>query len=184
MAEIAQDSGGGKKVGKVRAKKASTKIDMTPMVDLGFLLITFFILTTTLQKPVVMELGMPDKTETEKQETQPIKESEAITILLDEKNRIYWYQGTGKELATTEIQKTDYSAKGIRTVLLQKKAAIGDKFTAIIKATDESTYKNMVDILDEMAITESRRYAIVDIFPNDEALIKKAEGGETASTTP
>lgn len=180
MAEIAQDSGG-EKGGKVRAKKASTKIDMTPMVDLGFLLITFFILTTTLQKPVVMELGMPDKTEQEKQETQPIKESEAITILLDEKDRIYWYQGTGKDLAATNIEKTDYSPKGIRRILLEKKAAIGDKFTAIIKATDESSYKNLVDILDEMAITESRRYAIVEIYPNDEKLIEKAEGGGTTA---
>lgn len=178
MAEIAQDSGG-EKGGKVRAKKASTKIDMTPMVDLGFLLITFFILTTTLQKPVVMELGMPDQTEVK--ETQPLKESEAITILLDKKDNIYWYQGTGKDLATTNIEKTNYSANGIRKVLLQKKAAIGEKFTAIIKATDESSYKNLVDILDEMAITESRRYAIVEIYPNDEALIKKAEGGATTA---
>jgi biopolymer transport protein ExbD len=180
MAEIAQDSGGGKG-GKVRSKKASTKIDMTPMVDLGFLLITFFILTTTLQKPVVMELGMPDKTETEKQETTPLKESDAITILLDKDDKIYWYQGTGKDVASTTVEPTDYSAKGIRTVLLQKKASIGEKFTAVIKATDDASYKNLIDILDEMAITESRRYAIVDIHPNDLAIIKKGEGGETTA---
>jgi len=174
MAEV-NTGGGGDKSGKKRAKKMSTKIDMTPMVDLGFLLITFFILTTTLQKPVVMELGMPDKDE-EKKETTPLKESQAITILLDKNNKIYWYQGADPK--TADVKVTDYSAKGIRQVLLQKKAEIGEKFVALIAATDESSYKNMVDILDEMAITNNQRYAIVDFAPAYKEAIKK---GETAA---
>ncbi|MCY7351515.1 MAG: biopolymer transporter ExbD [Cytophagaceae bacterium] len=174
MSEIST-SDGGKGDKKVRAKKMSTKIDMTPMVDLGFLLITFFILTTTLSKPVVMELGMPDKDDI-KPETQPIKESEAITVLLDKDNKIYWYQGADPK--TAEVIRTDYSPKGIRRTLLQKKAEVGEKFVVLISATDESSYKNMVDILDEMAITDNRRYAIVDFAPAYKAAIKK---GETAA---
>jgi biopolymer transport protein ExbD len=169
MAEISQD-GGGKKGGKKRSKKASTKIDMTPMVDLGFLLITFFMLTTTLAKPVVMELNMPDKTETE--EKSPVKMSETLTVIPDAE-KVYYYQGLPTD-ATTQIQKTDYSNKGIRTVLFDLKKRIGDNFTIVIKASKGAKYKNMVDLLDECVITGNKRYAILEIDPDSEALIKKS----------
>ncbi|PWK27421.1 biopolymer transport protein ExbD [Arcicella aurantiaca] len=169
MAEISQD-GGGKKGGKKRSKKASTKIDMTPMVDLGFLLITFFMLTTTLAKPVVMELNMPDKTETE--EKSPVKMSETLTVIPDAE-KVYYYQGLPTD-ATTQIQKTDYSNKGIRTILFDLKKRIGDNFTIVIKATKGAKYKNMVDLLDECVITGNKRYAILEIDPDSEALIKKS----------
>ena len=169
MAEISQD-GGGKKGGKKRSKKASTKIDMTPMVDLGFLLITFFMLTTTLAKPVVMELNMPDKTETE--EKSPVKMSETLTVIPDAE-KVYYYQGLPTD-ATTQVQKTDYSNKGIRTVLFDLKKRIGDNFTIVIKASKGAKYKNMVDLLDECVITGNKRYAILEIDPDSEALIKKS----------
>lgn len=169
MAEISQD-GGGKKGGKKRSKKASTKIDMTPMVDLGFLLITFFMLTTTLAKPVVMELNMPDKTETE--EKSPVKMSETLTVIPDAE-KVYYYQGLPTD-ATTQIQKTDYSNKGIRTILFDLKKRIGDNFTIVIKASKGAKYKNMVDLLDECVITGNKRYAILEIDPDSEALIKKS----------
>jgi len=169
MAEISQD-GGGKKGGKKRSKKASTKIDMTPMVDLGFLLITFFMLTTTLAKPVVMELNMPDKTETE--EKSPVKMSETLTVVPDAE-KVYYYQGLPTD-ATTQIQKTDYSNKGIRTVLFDLKKRIGDNFTIVIKASKGAKYKNMVDLLDECAITGNKRYAILEIDPATEGLVKKS----------
>ena len=102
MAEISQD-GGGKKGGKKRSKKASTKIDMTPMVDLGFLLITFFMLTTTLAKPVVMQLNMPDKTE--KDEKSQVKMSETLTVIPDS-TKVYYYQGLPTD-ATTQLLATD-----------------------------------------------------------------------------
>lgn len=184
MAEIAQGGGGGKG-DKVRSKKMSTKIDMTPMVDLGFLLITFFMLTTTLQKPVTMFLGMPDKDkEKEKQETMALKESESITILLDKKanssDRIYWYQGTGKEVATTEVEKTNFSPEGIRMVLRRKKQEVGEKFFVVIKATDGATYKALIDTLDEMAITKIDKYAIAELNLNDVKIIEKAESAAAA----
>jgi biopolymer transport protein ExbD len=169
MAEISQD-GGGKKGGKKRSKKASTKIDMTPMVDLGFLLITFFMLTTTLAKPVVMQLNMPDKTETK--DTSPVKMSETLTVIPDAE-KVYYYQGLPTD-ATTQLLKTDYSNKGIRTILFDMKKRIGDNFTIVIKASKGAKYKNMVDLLDECTITGNKRYAILEIDPDSEALIKKS----------
>ncbi len=170
MAEISQaDSGKG---GKKRSKKQSTKIDMTPMVDLGFLLITFFMLTTTLQKPQTMQLNMPD--DTDKKETMPLKMSESITVTPQEGGRLYWYQGVSTDPAT-KVEATNYSDKGLRQVLLEQKAKIGDKFTIVLKPMKKSNYKNVVDILDEFAITGCERYAIVGIAPPDEAIIRKYE---------
>jgi biopolymer transport protein ExbD len=168
MAEISSGDGGGK--GKKRSKKVSTKIDMTPMVDLAFLLITFFMLTTTFNKPKAMEVNMPDKTKDDK--VAPIKASHAITIILGENNKVYWFQGVEDASTPPEVKVTDYSPEGIRKVVAQKNKEIGDKFVVVIKAEDKSKYKNMVDILDEMTITDTKRYAIVAITPEDLELTK------------
>ena len=169
MAEISQDSGG--KGGKNRSKKASTKIDMTPMVDLGFLLITFFMLTTTLAKPVTMQLNMPDKNDDSK-ETSPVKMSETLTICPDS-SKVYFYQGIPGE-AGVQVETADYSDKGIRQTLFDFKKRIGANFTIVIKATKSAKYKNMVDLLDECAITDNKRYAILEIDPATESMIKKS----------
>jgi len=166
MAEI-DSSGGGKKGGKKRSKKMSTKIDMTPMVDLGFLLITFFMLTTTLAKPVTMQLNMPDKTDTK--ETSPVKLSETLTVCPDE-NKVYYYQGIPTE-AGTVMQVTNYSETGIRKVIADLKAKVGNNFTIVIKPTKNAKYRNMIDMLDECAITNNKRYALLEIDPDTEALI-------------
>src|SRR6195952_4573161 len=93
MAELnTGGGGGGHKGGKVRSKKASTRVDLTAMVDLAFLLITFFIFTTTLQKPKAMDLTMPDKDEI-KQTNLPVPETRTMTILLGSKNKVEWYMG-------------------------------------------------------------------------------------------
>jgi biopolymer transport protein ExbD len=169
MAEI-DSSGGGKKGGKKRSKKMSTKIDMTPMVDLGFLLITFFMLTTTLAKPVTMQLNMPDKTDTK--ETSPVKLSETLTVCPDE-NKVYYYQGIPTE-AGTVMQVTNYSETGIRKVIADLKAKVGNNFTIVIKPTKNAKYRNMIDMLDECAITNNKRYALLEIDPDTEALIKRS----------
>jgi biopolymer transport protein ExbD len=169
MAEI-DSSGGGKKGGKKRSKKMSTKIDMTPMVDLGFLLITFFMLTTTLAKPVTMQLNMPDKTDTK--ETSPVKLSETLTVCPDE-SKVYYYQGIPTE-AGTVMQVTDYSDTGIRKVIADLKKKVGSNFTIVIKPTKKAKYRNMIDMLDECAITNNKRYALLEIDPDTEALIKRS----------
>jgi biopolymer transport protein ExbD len=164
MAEINSDGGGGK--GKKRSKKTSTKIDMTPMVDLAFLLITFFMLTTTFNKPKAMEVNMPDKSK-KPEDVSPLKASHAITVILGENDKVYWFQGADDAAVKPEVSVSDYSANGIRKIVRQKNQEIGDKFVVVIKALDKSKYKNMVDILDEMTITDTKRYAIVDITPAD-----------------
>jgi biopolymer transport protein ExbD len=148
----------------------STKIDMTPMVDLGFLLITFFMLTTTLAKPVTMQLNMPDKTDTK--ETSPVKLSETLTVCPDE-TKVYYYQGIPTE-AGTVMQVTNYSETGIRKVIADLKAKVGSNFTIVIKPTKKAKYRNMIDMLDECAITNNKRYALLEIDPDTEALIKRS----------
>jgi biopolymer transport protein ExbD len=168
MAEVSTGGGGkGKGKSKQRSKKVSTKIDMTPMVDLAFLLITFFMLTTTMAKPQAMEVNMPDKTK--EKITQPIKESQALTVILGEDNKVYWYTG----ITDPKVQVTDFSADGIRKVLTEKNKTIRE-MVVVIKSMDTSKYKNMVDLIDEMHITGIQRFAPVAITEVDKELIKKA----------
>lgn len=165
MAEIQQGGGGGhKKGGKVRAKKQSTKIDMTPMVDLAFLLLTFFILTTTFNKPKTMEVNMPDKVDDQTQQTK-INEKDILNLVLAEDNKIFWWVGLEPPVNTT-----NYSKDGVRKVVLEHTRA-NPKMMVLIKPKDESRYENMVNILDEMDITDTKRYAIVEYTPDDTAII-------------
>ena len=173
MAEIQPKGGGGGKGGKQRAKKASTKVDMTPMVDLGFLLLTFFILTTTFAKPQTMEINMPVKPATEEQQT-PLKASNALTLLLGENDKIYWYAGLPDAPTAPGVQITDYSAGGLRKILLEL-TRTNPKLVVLIKPMEEARYKTLVDVLDEMNITDTGKYAIVDVDPRDEELVKKAK---------
>src|SRR5688500_12165708 len=130
MSEVSQSGGGGKKGGgKVRAKKQSTKIDMTPMVDLAFLLLTFFILTTTFNKPKTMEVTMPDKVKDEAEQTK-INENDILNLVLAENNKIYWWIGL-----TPPATVTDFSKNGVRKLLLEQNGA-NPKLMVLIKPKD------------------------------------------------
>lgn len=164
MAEISNE--GGKKDGKVRSKKTSTRIDMTPMVDLAFLLLTFFVMTTTLNKPQTMEITMPEKPKQE--DKQPlVNEKRVLTLVLGDNDKIYWYLG----ITDPKINVTNFSNDGVRKILLRENAQIKE-MVVLIKPSDESKYKNVVDILDEMNISNIARYALVDITDVDKELIK------------
>ena len=167
MAEIS-NQGGGKKDGKVRSKKTSTRIDMTPMVDLAFLLLTFFVMTTTLNKPQTMEITMPEKP---KNEDKPpvVNEKRVLTLVLGQDDKVYWYLG----ITDPKVEVTDFSPNGVRDVLMKENAAI-QEMVVLIKPSDESRYKNVVDILDEMNITNIGRYALVEITDVDKQLIKES----------
>ena len=180
MAEIQQGGGDSGKGGKKRAKKMSTKIDMTPMVDLAFLLLTFFMLTTTFAKPNVMQLTMPvkDKKLPDEEQTK-IKASEAVTIILAPDDKVFYYFGLNepkdKTVPVPEVKVTDFSANGIRQVLLTRQQQQPAPVILIKPYNYEgkqAKYKDMVDILDEMNITNQKKYALVDISKEDIDLIK------------
>lgn len=178
--------GGGKHKGGKRSKKMSTRVDMTPMVDLAFLLVTFFMLTTTFNKPTVMDIKMPAKTKV-KEEQQEIKESQSMTVIMDGGDTLWYYQG----IQNPELVQSNYSSKGIREIILQKKkdiiAATGEnKINVLLKATNRANYKNIVDMFDEMSITNVPVYALVDMNPSELDLIykktgRKPDAGSTAS---
>ena len=162
------DSGGGHKKGPgvKKAKKLSTTVDMTPMVDLGFLLITFFIFTTTMAQPTAMTLFLPKDVE-KPDDQNKVKESGAFTILLAGNDNIFYYEG----LDPTQLKSTNF--KMIRDEIIRKKQSTNpEDLVMIIKPSEDATYKNTVDILDEMTISEIKRYAMVDISPQEYELVK------------
>lgn len=201
MASI--DSGGGdgghkKGPGVKKAKKLSTRVDMTPMVDLGFLLITFFIFTATMSSPTTMDLNMPKDTEKKEEQTE-IKQSGALTIMLGKNDQVYYYEG---ELGANGENFKSTNFKGIRKIIIDKRNSVissyrgnpaceqkardkgkdpkkecqDEDFVVVIKPTEEATYKNTVDILDEMTINAVKRFAMVNISPTEKDLVK-ASGG-------
>ena len=178
---------------------------MTPMVDLGFLLITFFIFTATMKSPTTMDLNMPKESD-QKDETK-IKQSGALTILLGKDDHVYYYKGElTQENASSAFKSSTF--KDIRTVIINKKQEVmknhvhDDKceeirqkaknripqdpnwqtadldrdFVVVIKPTEEATYKNTVDILDEMTINAVKRFAMVKISETEKELVQKTEG--------
>ncbi|WP_294824643.1 biopolymer transporter ExbD [uncultured Flavobacterium sp.] len=187
MAELNTGGDGGKGK-KVRSKKSNPGVDLTAMVDLAFLLITFFMLTTTLSKPQAMPLPMPDKQDPNKEkDVNKIPEERMMTILIGSKNRITWYMGKFETPTIPPTQAT-FGKNNIRKDLLEN-VQLGKQYAAKegkpdqglivnIKASDKSSYKNLVDILDEMAITKPQLFAIGEMTPGELDLLKKSNAYE------
>ena len=176
MAEMDTSSGGGHKKGPgvKKSKKQSTRVDLTPMVDLGFLLITFFVFTTTMSQSTAMNMNEPKDDSTQELK---VKNSGAMTILLGKGDQVYYYYGQ-LDAATLSEQFKSTNFKEIRHLIVEKKKAtpIGD-LMYIIKSDKNSTFKNAIDILDEMSISAvpPGHYAEVDMTPTEELLIKQTE---------
>jgi biopolymer transport protein ExbD len=200
------DSGHKKGPGVKKAKKLSTRVDMTPMVDLGFLLITFFVFTATMSSPKAMDLRMPKDVDDPKKQNEA-KESGALTIMLGKADKVYYYEGkldesasnfkpaTWEEIRDEIIKKKkevigrhvhDLGSPESPCKSMQERAKKNDDpdwekacldrdFVVIIKPTQDATYKNTVDILDEMTINQVKTYAMVKIFPQEYELILKTE---------
>lgn len=132
MAELDTGSGGGGgKHGKKRAKRSSTRVDMTPMVDLACLLLTFFMLTTQFSKPKTMEMSVP-KDQKDETKQLPIDDDLAITVLLEknDKEKVYYY--TGKfTLESTGLVETDLSDKGLRKMLATRNKKVVDQLNKL-----------------------------------------------------
>jgi biopolymer transport protein ExbD len=162
MAEISTTTTNRKSRGVTKSKKLSTRVDLTPMVDLGFLLITFFIFTTALATPTAMHLNLPADSD-----PTPAPLSSVITLLLGKNNSIYYYEGLDPAKGST----TDF--KSIRTVLLDKKHRTNPTwFEVILKPSADATYGNTVDALDEMRIDDIHHYVLTDITPYEYQLMQ------------
>jgi Biopolymer transport protein len=198
------DDGGHKKgPGVKKAKKLSTKVDMTPMVDLGFLLITFFIFTSTMSSPTTMDLNMPKDTEKQEEQTK-VKMSGALTILLAKDNSIFYYEGELTNENASQIFKSS-NFNEIRDVIINKKKEVESRyvpdpaceakakadgkdpndcrqkdFFVLIKPTDDANYKGVIDILDEMTINKVSRYALLEPFETELDLVNASLGSASA----
>jgi len=188
MAELNTGGGDAKKGGKVRSKKADSRVDLTAMVDLAFLLITFFMLTTSLSKPQSMDLGLPDKDD--KVDTKvKVDENRTLTVLLGDNNKVKYYMGMLNN-PIAGPKDIAYGKSGIRAELLKRKKEVlvytknKDKgLIVIIKPSKKSNYRNLVDILDEMAIADVPTYAIVDILPEELQLLEGNNPSTPATET-
>jgi biopolymer transport protein ExbD len=179
------DSGHKKGPGVKKAKKLSTRVDMTPMVDLGFLLITFFIFTTTMSTPNTMRLIMPKDEKDPKNQTE-VKESGALTIMLGKGNQVYYYMGQikpdGSNFTTSSFAEIRKVIQDKKKDVMQMGRSLGypkdtlDRdFVVVIKPNKEATYKNTVDMLDEMTINNVHRFALIDITDDENKLVKATE---------
>ena len=210
MAEIVQEEK--QKGGKKKPKKHSVHIDMTPMVDLMCLLITFFMLTTAFSKPKVMDINLPEKLkQNETAEAPKIAAFRSLNIILGPENKVYWYPGRVEDPNNMpQLQETDFSATGIRQVLLDRNIALKrkiDQFNTdvisgkidipydsvnaaisklkkdddtgpivLIKAYKTSTYKDLVDIFDEMSICGIASYVFMDMDWMEEKMMETTLG--------
>ncbi|MCE3258427.1 MAG: hypothetical protein K0S12_68 [Bacteroidetes bacterium] len=208
MAEI-QEGGGGHKGGKKRAKKQSTRIDMTPMVDLAFLLLTFFVLTATFNKPKSMELTLPAPLPPG---PPPPEIKNGITFLLTDKDKIFYYEGQfraedadGKP--KTELKELNFSKESLRKYLLEKNKEMQNQVkdliakheakqladttfkrlvnerkadkntpTFLIKTDDKATYKNVIDMIDELNYNVVGKRVVVDIMKSEMDLVNAKLG--------
>ncbi len=206
MAEIAEGGGGGHgKGGKKRAKKQSTRVDMTPMVDLAFLLLTFFVLTSTFNKPKSMEITFPVPPD-HPEDQPPVKNG--LSVILTKDHKIFYYKGEffapdNKEgKPATQLSETTFSSEGLHKLLLDMNSYAKDEITklaakvktkemadttfkrlsidakgnklaltVLLKTDDKATYKDVIDVVDEMNICFVGKYVIIDMSAPEYALL-------------
>ncbi len=157
-----------------RLNRKNIRVDLTPMVDLGFLLITFFVFTTQLSLPTTLHLSMPyDKADP----GDTVCSSCVLTVILQGGNRIQYYEGMPE--SNPVIGNTSFANNGIRDIILQKKKQVqmlkgtADDFVLIVKSDDASTFQNFVDMVDEVAINNIKHYYLDEINLADKQLLTK-----------
>ncbi|HYC84975.1 MAG TPA: biopolymer transporter ExbD [Chryseosolibacter sp.] len=150
------------KGGKIRSQKRSMKVDMTPMVDLAFLLLTFFILTSTFSKSHIMRIEMPDGSGA----VAKVNDENVLNLVLAESNKLYWWKGIDNP-----VQKTVYSNNALRKLFTGQRR-LNENIMVLVKPKDNSKYQNIIDVLDELKITGISRYAIVDFTTYDSVKIQ------------
>lgn len=168
MAEL--NSSPAKSEGKKARQPKNVRVDLTAMVDLAFLLVTFFMLTTTLSKYKAMPLAMPD----DGPDRGEVSDKRTVTLCLGSNNKVMWYKGLADKASPAVV---DYTKQGLRRVLIdarnQIKATTGKDMIVLVKPSNHSIYANLVDAIDELNITHNDRYAIVSINDQDVNLLKE-----------
>jgi biopolymer transport protein ExbD len=154
----------GKGKGKKKSKRVAIRIDMTPMVDVAFLLLTFFMLTTVFAKPQTMEINLPPDAEVKIE----VAESNLMTLRVTAEGKIYWNAGV-EELAKVEF-------KDLRNLLAERNRA-NPKLITLIKVDRDSKYTLMVDIMDELNLANITRFTLAPMLPEDKKLVDKAIAG-------
>lgn len=175
MAEIQNSEGKSQKQGKIRSRKLNSRVDLTAMVDLAFLLITFFMLTTSLSEPRAMDLVMPET----QGPSAPVDENRTMTLVLGPGNQAQAYMGKFSEEKTKSLDLSD--GRVLRKEIAQRKKEVLAYATAqgtpekglivLIKPGEKSKYGSLVNVLDEMAISDVPTYAITDLLPEEKNLI-------------
>ena len=212
MAEMNTNSNNGDKKKKGQPTKMNLRVDFTPMVDMNMLLITFFMLCTTLSAPQVMDIVMPAKA-TDTTEPPVVSDKTTVTLLLSENDQVFYYWGIPEYQNPNSLQKTDLGVDGLRNVLLERNGVLAqqvkdlkqkrykkeiseeqfknelselkkskESITVIVKPTNSSTYNNLVKTLDEMQICSVGKYAIVDPEAGDNYLIENYNNFSLAQT--
>jgi biopolymer transport protein ExbD len=176
MAEI-QEGNAAPRGGRPRQKKKSTRVDMTAMVDVAFLLLTFFILTTTMASPHAMEVNKSPLDA----EGKPVAESKVLTMVLGAGDEVFYWEGS----TDPQVEAVDLSAEEIRPVIQAHLNRHPNRCTAgvtsdcwdpifVIKPGNQSRFKNLVDILDEMKINAVPKYALADYTPEDSVFLLRS----------
>ena len=160
MAEVdVKQSRGKQKHSKKKKRRIGVRIDMTPMVDIAFLLLTFFMLTTTMNKPQAMEINLPPG-----EAKVDVPSSNLLTLRVSENGSIYWNIGTDKPEKVSSIE--------LKKVLKEKNSA-NPKLITLIKVDRKGKYIMMVNIMDELNVADITRFSLAPFEDKDKQLIEK-----------
>ncbi len=160
-----------------RRKVHALRVDLTPMVDLGFLLIAFFMYTTTMAKPKTMEVNMPFETDVK----TAFCEECTVTLMPTKDHKLVYYKGTFEH--PTKLGISSFEPNGLRAELIKEQQAVkalpasfskdAHELHVIIKPNDDCTYEDLVKVLDEMSILDIKYYAMTDITAAEKEFVTK-----------
>ncbi|MFA6456645.1 MAG: biopolymer transporter ExbD [Bacteroidota bacterium] len=158
--DLSQSKGKQKHKGKKKKKRIAVRIDMTPMVDVAFLLLTFFMLTTSMSKPQTMEINLPPA-----DTKADVAESNLLTLRITDDFRIFWNVGTEKPVTVDGANKKERLINLGK--LLKDRSRANPKLISLIKVDGKAKYIDMVDIMDELNINDITRFSLAPMEDKD-----------------